>query len=565
MDLGIFETRLDRSLRRRMKAVHRHARLPQWELDTAINVVLFAGLGGACQGLEEAGCPVHVANNHDAVALAAHAAIHPHTRHVRGSIFDVDPIEATGGRPVKVLWASPDCRDHSNAKGAAPRSARVRSLPWQICRWVGKTRPRVIFMENVREIRGWGPLVAKRCPDTGRVIRSDGTVAARGERVPVREQMRVRDKRSLGRSFRAFVRHVRGLGYDYDDRDLCCADYGVPTSRRRWFAVARRDGQAIAWPAATHAPADLARALGMLPWVGAYTIIDWSLPIPSIFDRAKPLADATHRRIAVGLRRFVLDCPRPFILPITHTGPTGVHGLHEPLRTLTTAHRGEMALVSPALIQMGYGERQGQTPRVLNLKKPLGTVVAGGGKFGVVAAWMAQHNLDAVGVRADAPLSTLTTRGTQQQVTGAFLTHLRGTGTAHDARNPVPTLTAGGGHVAATAAFMVKYYGQGGVSQAADDALHTLTTKARFGVVTATIAGAPHVLADIGMRMLAPAEAAAAHELTLPPRILVDGIERHLTKTEAMRLVGNSVPKRMVRLIAQANAAHALNAPQRPR
>lgn len=176
----------------------RASALAQWPLDGAITVVLFAGLGGACDGLEEAGCPVAVANNHDDVALAAHAARHPHTRHIRGDIFDVDPLMATRGRPVKILWASPDCRDHSVAKGGAPRSPRVRSLAWQVCRWAGMTAPEVIFLENVREIRGWGPLIAKRCRITGRVIKLNGTVAAKGEHVPVREQQLVRDKRRLG-------------------------------------------------------------------------------------------------------------------------------------------------------------------------------------------------------------------------------------------------------------------------------------------------------------------------------------------------------------------------------
>ena len=570
----------------------RAAPAAQWPLDGAITVVLFAGLGGACAGLEEAGCPVQVANNHDPIALAAHAALHPHTRHVKGDIFDVDPIEATRGRPVKVLWASPDCRDHSVAKGGAPRSARVRSLPWQVCRWAGKTRPEVIFMENVREIRGWGPLVAKRDKATGRVLRLDGTVAARGERVPRHLQQLVREKATLGRSFRAFVRHIRALGYAYEDRDLCCADFGVPTSRRRWWAVARRDGGPIGWPERTHAPANDHQALGLQRWVGAHTIIDWSIPLPSIFDRKRPLVEATNWRLATGLQRFVLNNPRPFFIPLTHTGGIRVHDSAVPLPTLTTAHRGEFAVVAPHLtvfnencvgvdiadpistimagaprfglaaaymIQAGYGEAPGQTPRTLDIEKPIGTIVAGGGKHALVAAWMAQHNLGVIGHPVTEPLSTMTTAGTQQQVAAGFLAHLRGTSPSRDATEPVPTLTAGGGHVAAVAAFMTKYYSTGGVSQGVDDPLHTASTKARFSVVGVQIDGLPYVIADIGMRMLEPHEAAAAHELTLPRAITVDGRTRALTKTESMRLIGNSVPKRMARLLAQANIVHALN------
>lgn len=584
-----------------LRQTHRRLSLPvpQWELDAAITVVLFAGLGGACEGLEDAGCPVHVANNHDAVALAAHAANHPHTRHIRGDIFDVDPIVATGGRPVKILWASPDCRDHSNAKGAAPRSARVRSLPWQVCRWIGKTRPAVTMMENVREIRGWGPLIAKRCPRTGRVVRLDGSVAAKGERVPLREQQLVRDKRRMGRSYRRFVAHLRGLGCIFEARDLCCADYGIPTSRRRWFAVARLDGRPIEWMPRTHAPLGQAAALGLLPWVGAHTIIDWSTPMRSIFERAKPLAPATQRRIAVGLKRFVIDNPRPFIVPLTHTkSGTGAHDILDPLRTITTARGGEMALAAPAtmvfrhdspgiritdplptltanghhkrpggampigvmaasLIQTGYGERLGQDAR-----NPIGTLVGGGGKHALITAWMAQHNFGQTctgAVDIDQPLSTVVTRTGPQAVAAAHLVKMRGTRSATAIDEPAPPLSAGGNHVAAVAAFLSTYYSQGENVQAADDPLHTITTKARCAVITAEVAGQTYAISDVLMRMLEPHEAAAAHGLRLPQTITIDGQSRRLTKSESIRLIGNSVPKRMATLLAQANRVHALD------
>lgn len=606
--------------------------IPQWELDDAVTVVLFAGLGGACQGLEEAGCPVNVANNHDGVALAAHAALHPHTKHIKGDIFDVDPLVATDGRRVKVLWASPDCRDHSVAKGGAPRSARVRSLPWQVCRWAGKTKPVVVFVENVREIRGWGPLIAKRDPQTGRVMKLDGYVATKGERVPLFEQQLVRDKARAGRSFRRWRGHMRRLGYTYEDRDLNCADYGVPTARRRFFAVMRRDGQPICWPARTHAPRGVAMSLGLLPWVPAAAIIDWSLALPSIFERKRPLAEATQRRVAAGTKRYVLESASPFLMPLTHHGEGRVYSIDEPLQTVTSAHRGEIVLVGPTIIPVchtGDGARAHGAAEPLptmttakggefavagafltkfhagqvgaDLREPLPTVTSNGhskrpgcaiplgivgayvaehrgGSVGqdmdqplgaqtqkshhaVVAAWMVQHNLGVTGHAMTEPMSTLTTAGTQQQLGAAFLAKLRGTSTAADAEDPVPTLSAGGNHVAAVAAFLVKYYGSDGYGQAADDPLHTLSTKARFGVVTVTIQGQPYVIADIGMRMLEPHEAAAAHELKLPKQITIDGKTRSLTKTESMRLVGNSVPKRMARLLAQANAAHALYVP----
>ncbi len=230
----------------------------------------------------------------------------------------------------------------------------------------------------------------------------------------------------------------------------------------------------------------------------------------------------------------------------------------EPIGTLM-AGAARFGVVGATLVQTGYGERQGQAPRALDLEEPLGTQVAGGAKHAVVGAWMAQHNLDAIGHAAEEPLSTLTTRGTQQQVAAAALVKLRGTSTAQDVEEPVPALSAGGNHIGCVSAFLTKYYGQGGVAQTADDPLHTLSTRARFGVVTTSIAGEPYVVTDITMRMLEPHEAAAAHELRLPREITIGGVRRRLTKTDAMRLVGNSVPKRMAMLIAQANHVHALD------
>ncbi|MFT9016450.1 MAG: DNA cytosine methyltransferase [Acetobacter sp.] len=514
----------------------------QWGLDTGINVVLFAGLGGACAGLEDAGLPVHVANNHDPVALAAHAALFPHTRHVKGDIFDVDPIEATGGQPVNLLWASPDCRDHSIAKGAKPRSARVRSLPWQVCRWAGKTRPQVIIMENVREIRGWGPLVAKRDRATGRVIKLDGTVAAKGEHVPLRQQQLVRDRQRAGRTYRAFIRHLSSLGYQIEARDLCCADFGIPTIRRRWFAVARRDGRPIRWPEQTHTacPAKTSTAdRRLLPWVNTAAIIDWSLPMPSIFERKRPLAENTNRRIAVGLRKFVLENPRPFIIPVCHSRNLCAQDGNEPLRTITTEKGGGFAIVAPTLL---LGDRCVQA-----------------------AAWMVQQNYTVeqgvIGAPLTRPVSTLTTRGTQQAVAAAYMVKLRGTGTAGPLTEPLPTVTAGGHHEMLVSAFMVKYYGTA-VGQPLQEPLSSVTTRDRHGLVAVSFMGEPAALADIGMRMLQPHEAAAAHELTLPDLITVDGVTRKLTTTEAMRLIGNSVPKRMAHLLAEANNVMALYAPQ---
>lgn len=613
-----------------------------WPLDGKVNVVLFAGMGGTCEGVEEAGFPVHVAVNHDSTAIAAHRRKNPHTKHLQADIMEVEPLDGTGSRPIGILWASPDCRDFSSAKGGAPRSPRVRSLPWQICRWVGRHRkrglgPESLYLENVREIRGWGPLVAKRDPATGRcLIATHSTdprtgkpnrvpmirVARPGERTPRQRQVLVRDPRRAGKTYKAFVRHLRGLGANYEDRILCCADFGIPTSRTRLFGVGRFDGQQPVWPEVTHGHRDSAEVLSgrLLPHVPAASIIDWSRPMPSIFDREKELVRATLQRVAIGVGRFALKAKKPFLIHLTHHGQRPEIDPDGPLPTITGAHRGEIALVGPALVPTTH-RSAGAEGRVHDGTGPTPTLTAGvrGGEFAVAAAWVVQHNTGVIGHSPLDATSTLTTIGTQQQVAAAFLVHQRGTGTATSPNGPLRTLATGGDrggdHVGVAAAFLIEYYGTGGQHQHADAPLNTLPTVDRFAVtaasleqpplthtqlvrarrvaeflrsfgvwdggdlVTVTIDGTTWIIVDIGMRMLRPYEAAAAHELTMPdvitvpkldrqgrPVIGADGqpvmVTRPLTKTEAMRLIGNSVPKRMARLLVAANSNHVLYTPR---
>lgn len=279
-----------------MNAITKFA--PSFGLDNRMTVVLFAGMGGGCDGLEGAGYSVHLAINHDPLAIAVHEKRHPHTRHMRCDVFEVDPREATKGRGVRVLHASPDCTHFSVAKGSKPVSKRRRSLAWVVVRWMGQVRPEVVTLENVQEIQTWGPLIAKRDKATGRVLKLDGTVAAKGEVVRVQDQQLVPDPRHRGRIWRAWLKHVARIGYNFEGKVLVCADYGVPTIRKRYFGVAKADGGAIGWPARTHAPRKLAKKLKLKPWVGAYTIIDWSLPMKSIFGRRS----RWPRRHCAGLR-----------------------------------------------------------------------------------------------------------------------------------------------------------------------------------------------------------------------------------------------------------------------
>ncbi len=603
-----------------------------FNLDNRMTVVLFAGMGGGCDGLEEAGFHVHLAINHDPIAVAVHQKRHPHTKHLRCDVFEVCPREATKGRGVRVLHASPDCTHFSVAKGGKPVSKRRRSLAWVVCRWAGTVRPETITLENVKEIQTWGPLIAKRCEKTGRVMKLDKTVAAKGERVPIEQQWLIPDPRHKGRIWKAWLKHMHGLGYSYDGRVLNCADFGIHTIRTRYFGVAQADGSPIVWPERTHAPRKMAKKLGLKPWLGVHEVIDWLLPVKSIFGRAKELADATKRRTARGVMRYVINAARPFIVPITHSGHDRVHSVDEPLRTITTAHRSELsvavphfgvmrnsrnplygaeepahaftagganhalvsatmqayyggengirrrgdieeplqtfvteprhAVVAATMIQSGYGERTGQSPRVLDIEEPAATQVASGSKAAVIAAFMAQHNdgpKAGDNVRSvEDPASTITTSGSQQGVVAAHMLALRGTNKdGRDARDPAATITAGGNHAGLVLGFLQAYYsGNGGYEQTLDDPLGALTQKARHGLVTVKVKGAEYVLTDIGMRMLEPEEGAAAHGFkkgSLPDTITLDGKEVRLTKTQKYHLVGNSVPPKMIRLLAEHN------------
>jgi DNA (cytosine-5)-methyltransferase 1 len=619
-------------------------------LDNRMTVVLFAGMGGGCDGLEEAGFHVHLAINHDPVAIAVHQVRHRHTRHLKTDVLDVCPKEATKGRGVRALHASPDCTHFSVAKGGKPVSKRRRSLAWVVCRWAGQVRPETITLENVSEIQTWGPLIAKRDKATGRVLRLDGSVAAKGERVPVQEQWLVPDPKHRGRIWKAWLRHLRvHLGYNFEYRVLVCADYGVATIRKRLFGVGKADGSPIVWPERTHAPRKLAKKLGLKPWVGANTIIDFSLPVKSIFGRKKELAEATKRRTARGVMRYVVEAAKPFIVPITHTkGSNQARSTDEPLCAITTAKGGEnmvavpsiakfrtgsvgndmreplatftansfdtrpggaipLGLMAATMVQTGYGEREGQAPRTLDLMQPLGTQVGGGSKAALVSAFLAQHNSDprADGTKAarkgrgaDEPLaalttspqvavssvflaqhsagshpgqpardpldpvSTITSAGSQQGVVAASMLALRGTSKhGRDILEPLAATCASGNHAGLILGFLQHYYGTGGQDQSLDVPLGALTSKARHGLVTVKIGRDTYVITDIGVRMLEPEEGAAAHGFkpgALPDHITIDGKMQKLTKTQKYHLVGNSVPPKMIRLLAELNVRHEL-------
>lgn len=493
-----------------------------WEaLPGEIVVDLFAGGGGTSEGVTAAlGRPPDIAINHSPEAIAMHRANHPDTRHFCEDVYKVAPREAVGSRRVGLLWLSPDCTHHSKAKGGKPRKKKIRGLAWSAIRWARDVRPRIIILENVEEFEDWGPLGDDGLPDPAK----------------------------RGRTFRAWVSKLRSYGYEVDWRTLVAADYGAPTTRKRLFLIARADGLPIVWPEPTHGRG---RAHA---WVPAAAIIDWSLPCPSIFGRERDLAAATLRRIAEGVRRYVLECGEPFIIPTRHAGWIGARGVSDPMRTVTASNRGELALVSPTLIQTSWGERPGQAPRVPGLEKPLGTVVAGGVKHALVAAFLSKHYGGVVGHGVERPIGTITTQD-HHALTTAFLTKFYGTSTGSRMTEPMPTVTGQGQHIGEVRAFLLKYYGAGGRSksqqQSLFDPLHTVTAKARFGLVT--VAGEDYQIADIGMRMLAPRELFGANGFRPDYVIDPEFNGKPLTKTAQIALAGNSVPPPWAEQLVAAN------------
>ncbi len=506
----------------------------------------FAGGGGASLAIEMAlGRGPDIAINHDPEAIAVHTANHPHTRHFCESVWDVSPRKAVAGRPVGLAWFSPDCKHFSKAKGGKPVDKSIRGLAWVVIRWARDVRPRIIIVENVEEFKTWGALGPDNKP------------------CPIQK----------GQTFRRWVGELKSLGYRVEHKELRACDFGAPTTRKRLFIVARRDGLPIVWPEPTHGPG---RAQ---PYRTAADCIDWSPPCPSIFGRKKPLAENTLRRIARGLKKYVLESADPFIVRIGHTGhgdsgkvrgidqplgtvttkaehclisPQFIHLTHhgerrahpgnEPLPTITGANGGELAFVAPVLAELGHADKPGKNRVPADLNQPAGTIMAGGGKYALVSAFLAKHYGGVTGQDLPKPLGTVTTVDHHSLVT-SHLVKLRGSTathqqTAQDLREPSPTITAGGLHLAEVRAFLIKYYGTDG-DPLLVDSLHTITTKHRFGLVT--VAGQDYQIADIGLRMLSPKELFLCQGFPEAYQFEINFQGKPLSKAAQVRMCGNSV------------------------
>ncbi|HAT7495351.1 TPA: DNA cytosine methyltransferase [Raoultella ornithinolytica] len=674
----------------------------------------FAGGGGASTGIEMAiGRSVDIAINHDENAVAMHRTNHPDTLHYCESVFDVSPVAATSGKPVGLAWFSPDCRHFSKAKGAKPVEKAIRGLAWIVIRWALDVSPRVMMLENVEEFKTWGPLLAAEMrPDPARVGETfQAFVGMLTTGIPADHPALVEccEFLELSPESKQAQRLVAGLGYDLDCRELRASDLGTPTIRKRFFMVMRRDDQPIVWPEATHGdPKSPAVQAGKLaPFRTAAECIDWTIAARSIFDRKKPLAENTLKRIARGIQRFVIDSADPFIVKCNHTttrgkydcfrgqtladplqtitkthgyaiavphltkfrtGATGQpvtdpvptvtagtskrpggnghalgiveaelapflagnggseyqakprpldkpahtilkeshaclvapviarqfgasigHRADEPSATITAGGGGKSQLVVPTLIQMGYGERPGQEPRVLQLNNPLGTVTAGGNKFATVSAFLAKHyggNYSGPGVGLDEPVHSVTTVDHHSLVTAqvvgvggragqsrprdvseplqtmttkadaaivsSHLVKLRGTcRDGQRADEPMPTVTAGGQHVGEVKTILaVEDYDEERAQQVLAF-LREYCGEESSGLVE--IDGVTYRIVDIGMRMLQPHELYRAQGF--PEWYIIDRDYRGVkyAKDKQVARCGNAVPPPFAEALVRAN------------
>ena len=494
---------------------------------TGLIVDNFCGGGGASGITNALGRHPDIAVNHDAHSIQMHQANHPETYHYLNDVWGVDPMTATSGDRVMLAWFSPDCRHFSKAKGGTPVKKEIRDLAWVAVKWLRATMPEVVIIENVEEFQTWGPLIPV-LDDNGEPLLDAKTG----------EPLMKPDPTKKGETFEKWVKAFTQEGYSIDWKELSACDFGAPTTRKRLFIIARRDGKPIKWPEPTHARRDKCEDLGLQPWRSAASIIDWTIPCPSIFERKKPLADASARRVAHGVMRYVVDAAEPFVMRIGQTSSSPgskVKSANDPLSTIVS--KNEHCLVTP-FVAPRYGERQGQAPRTHDGQEPLPTIVPTGNGSRLVAAFLAKHyggKRQQMAAPIDRPFPTITQSGTQNQLAVAHVTKFYGSSVnGNSVEEPLRTVTAGGNHFGLVAAFIAKYYSSGGQWQDINDPLATITTKGRLGLVTCKIEGEDYVVTDIGMRMLQPHELAMAQGFP-------EGYNLVGTKTEQIARIGNSV------------------------
>ena len=533
----------------------------------------FAGGGGASTGMELAtGRIVKIAINHDPDAILMHKTNHPHTKHLQASVWDVDPVKECEGCPVGLAWFSPDCKHFSKAKGAALVDRNIRGLAWIVLRWAGTVRPRVIILENVEEFQTWGPV-------------------RRGKPV----------KKKAGQTFQRWKKQLSDLGYTIEHRELVAADYGAPTTRKRFFLVARCDGRSIVWPERTH---DKDGADGLPKWRAAAEVIDWTQPCYSIFatkediksrygvNAVRPLADNTMRRVIRGVDKFVIRSGSPFLVTVNHSGEFRGQELEKPLRTITSKHG--YGIASPVLIQ--YHTEQNENMRGQGVAEPLRTVDASN-RYGLVEAkLLIAPTLTAIGQTGggdrcrgvDSPTHTQVSK-VEECLVAANLVEYYGSGRPLDITEPMHTITSHD-REALTLTHICEFKGQD-IGQDARKPLRTITASAgefaeirtevrtyepdtdmghwpeirallnRFcgydleenEALTLDVGGTTYFIADIGLRMLTPRELYNA--MGFPPDYIIDRdyTGRAYGKSKQVARCGNAVCPPMAEAVVRAN------------
>lgn len=502
----------------------------------------FAGGGGASSGIELAlGRIVNAAINHDPAAILMHKTNHPYTEHYQASVWDINPREVCRGRPVALAWFSPDCKHFSKAKGAALVDKHIRGLAWITLRWAGMVRPRVIILENVEEFQTWGPV-------------------RKGKPV----------KKKAGQTFQKFIKQLRDLKYRVEWRELVAADYGAPTTRKRFVLIARCDGRPICWPEPTHAPRDseAVKSGKLLPWRSAAEIIDWSLPCPSIFDTkaeimakyglkaVRPLADNTMRRIIRGVDKFTIKSGEPFIVPSGYGEREGqaprVHDSREPLPT--AVGKGKHAVCAPSLIQ--YHTEQSENVRASGLGGPINTVDASN-RYGLTCANLVEYYTGGRPLDARDPMHTVTSHD-REALVAAHVVKFKQDEVGTSPMEPVPTQTSSG-VFAVCKVHLCKIRPEDNGNLHHWPEIRELLNRhcyyhlADDEILLLEIGMQLYYIADIGLRMLSPRELYNA--MGFPPDYIIDRdyLGRPYPKNEQVARCGNAVCPPLATAVVRVN------------
>lgn len=509
----------------------------------------FAGGGGASVGIEMAlGRPVDIAINHDPDAILIHKTNHPDTLHLTEDIFKVDLQKYIKGQHVALMWASPDCTSHSKAKGGKPREKGLRILPWAVYKHAKAILPEVIIMENVEEIQQWGPLDAAGHPI----------------------------KERKGEDYKRLITAMKSLGYIFDSRELVAADYGASTTRKRWYAIFRRDGKDIVWPEPTHSKGGVN---GLQPWEPICKYLDLQDFGNSIFGRKKPLAKNTMNRIARGLEKFVFNCPEPFIVQVNHGGDNfRGQSIYEPMPTITQKHG--FGVVTPFITPYMFRNNTGAPGS--DITDPMLTITTGGHR-GIISPLLIQYHSETTknGVRGQSvtePIQTIDTSNRYGLVM-SYMTKFYKSGCGQSLSEPIHTITTSPGHfgtVSVMAAewkalqeagideemaqkctwvsqFVMEYYGCG-IGQSLNDPLHTIVTKDRFALIT--VLGNEYVIMDIFLRMLKSEELKLGQGFPEDYIIDRDYMGRKYPVSKQVARIGNSVVPIMAQKLIGANCGY---------